>query len=78
LGPTGTTLPTFVLDLPARRAIWSRYWGARHAVDDSRQAFAVFPNDLTAEQARWAEIELEDAIAIAGEFEVPNLPWSLP
>jgi hypothetical protein len=35
------------------------------------------PNDGTAEQVRWAERELEDAIAVAGEFQVPNLPWRL-
>jgi hypothetical protein len=70
-------LRTCVLDLPARRAIWSRYWGARHALKESVQTFEEFPNRITAAQFRWAESELEDAVAVAGEFEVPNVPWNL-
>jgi hypothetical protein len=61
------------LDLPTRRVIWSRYWGARQALEDSRRAFEEFPSDVTAGQVRWAETALEDAIAVVGEFEVPNL-----
>jgi len=63
-----------VPDLPTRRAIWSRYWGARQALEHSRRAFEEFPNDVTVGQVRRAETALEDAIAVAGEFEVPNLP----
>ena len=33
---------------------------------------------MTADQLRCAEIEYVDAIAIAGEFEVMNLPWEIP
>jgi hypothetical protein len=77
VGPSGTSLPIRVLELPERRAIWRRYWGARRALEDSRQAFEEFPNDVTAEQVRWAEIAVEDAIALAGEFEIPNLSWTL-
>jgi len=45
--------------------------------DHSRRAFEWFPNYLTAAQVRWAETEVEDAIAVAGEFQLPNLPWTL-
>jgi hypothetical protein len=64
-------------ETPARRAAWSRYRGARHALDESRLAFESFPSNVTAAQVRRAETELEDAIAVAGEFQVPNVPWSL-
>jgi hypothetical protein len=33
---------------------------------------------VTADQLRCAEVKYVDAIAIAGEFEVMNLPWEIP
>jgi hypothetical protein len=33
---------------------------------------------VTADQLHCAEIAYVDAIAIAGEFEVMNLPWEIP
>ena len=72
-----TTVFTVELDLLTRRALQSRYWGAIHALEDSQRAFEVDPNDVTAAQIRWAEAAREDAIALAGEFQVPDLPWSL-
>ena len=38
---------------------------------------AIDPDELGAEQVRWAEVELEDAVAVAGEFEVKNIRWLL-
>ena len=72
-----TPVPALALNDPTRRELSSRYWGARKALDESRRAFEGFPNHVTVGQVLWAEIQLEDAIALAGEFQVPNLPWSL-
>ena len=63
--------------LPPERAAWIRFLAAYIALDERRADFALSPDDLTAEQVRWAEVELEDAIAVAGEFQVHDLPWSL-
>jgi hypothetical protein len=63
---------------PVQRAARERYRGALHKRDDSRLAFESFPSKLTAAQVRRAETEMEDAIAIAGEFQVSDLPWALP
>ena len=62
---------------PAKCAAWNRYRVARDGLRESRLAFEVSPDNETAQQVRWAEIELEDAIAIAGEFELSNGTWSL-
>jgi hypothetical protein len=64
-------------ELVAKRAAWSRFRAAFNALNERRAAFASSPSDLTAEQVRWAEVELEDAVAVAGEFQVYDLPWSL-
>jgi hypothetical protein len=64
-------------ETPAQRAAWIRVLSAYLAVDDRRLAFVSSPSDLTAEQVRWAEVELDDAIAVAGEFEVHDLPWTV-
>jgi hypothetical protein len=65
-------------DLSVQRAALNRYRAAIRSLDQSRIAFESSPNDLTADGVRSAEIELEDAIAIAGEFHVVEVPWSLP
>jgi hypothetical protein len=63
-------------ELHAERA-WNRFLAAFDALDKRQTAFVLSPSDLTAEQMRWAEVELEDAVAVAGEFQVHNLQWSL-
>ena len=62
----------------AQRAAWDCYRVAGEVLDDARRAYASAPNPVSADQLRCAEIEYVDAIAIAGEFEVMNLPWELP
>ena len=62
----------------AQRAAWDCYRVADEVLDGARRAFASAPNPVTADLLRCAEIEYVDAIAIAGEFEVMNLPWELP
>ena len=62
----------------AQRAAWNRYRVAGEVLDDARQEFRSTPNPVTADQLRCAEIAYVDAIAIAGEFEVMNLPWEIP
>jgi hypothetical protein len=62
----------------AQRAAWDGYRVADEDLDDARRAFGSAPNPVTADQLRCAEIAYVDAIAIAGEFEVMNLPWELP
>lgn len=63
--------------LLAERAAWDRFSDASEALLERREAFEAFPSDLTAEGVRWAENELEDAVAIAGEFRVYGIPWTL-
>ena len=62
----------------AQRAAWNGYRIADEVLDDARRAYGSAPNPVTADQLRCAEIEYVDAIAIAGEFEVMNLPWEIP
>ena len=62
----------------AQRAAWDRYRVAGEVRDDARREFGSAPNPVTADQLRCAEIAYVDAIAIAGEFEVMNLPWEIP
>jgi hypothetical protein len=64
-------------EMLAERAAWNRLGAALDDLDARRTAFASSPNDLTADHVRWAEVELEDAIAVAGEFQLDDLPWSL-
>jgi hypothetical protein len=59
----------------AKRAAWDRYRLAIDALDEARWAYESAPNEMTAEQLLYAEIEHGDAIAIAGEFEAMNLSW---
>ena len=62
----------------AQRAAWDSYRVADKGLDDARRAFGSAPNPVTADQLRCAQIEYVDAIAIAGEFEVMNIPWEIP
>ena len=62
----------------AQRAAWDRYRVAGEVLDDAREEFRSAPSPVTADQLRCAEIAYVDAIAIAGEFEVMNLPWRFP
>lgn len=62
---------------PAERAAWERFVVALERVADLRAAYAIAPDEVTAEDLRWAEVELEDAVAIAGEFEVKKIRWLL-
>lgn len=71
------TVSTWMRERPGRCVAWNRYCAARRALHESRHAFESSSNDATAAQVRWAEIEFEDAIAVAGEFHVPNATWSL-
>jgi hypothetical protein len=64
-------------DNPGERAAWERFLSAYDAVADLRAAYNVSPCDLTAEELRLAEVELEDAVAVAGELEVHNIRWIL-
>jgi hypothetical protein len=65
-------------DLSQQHAASSRYRAAVRSLDASRSAFESAPSDLAADRVRWAEIELDDAIAVAGEFHVVDVPWRLP
>ena len=62
----------------AQRAAWDGYRVADGVLDDARRAFGAAPNAVTADQLHCAEVAYVDAVAIAGEFEVMNLPWEVP
>ena len=47
------------------------------ALAELRIVYEVSPDDLVAEHLRQAEVELEDAVAVAGEFEVHKIRWIL-
>lgn len=64
-------------EMLVERAAWDRLGAALDDLDERRAAFATSPDDLAAERVRWAEVELEDAIAVVGEFQLHDLPWSL-
>lgn len=61
----------------AERAAWERFVEALEKLTAVQAAHALDPDDLGAEQVRWAEVELEDAVAVAGEFEVKKIRWLL-
>jgi flagellar motor protein MotB len=61
----------------AECAAWDRFLAAYKRVANQRTAYKQSPDDLAAEQLRSAEIELEDAVAVAGEFEVHKIRWIL-
>jgi hypothetical protein len=62
---------------PAERAAWERFVGALEKLTELQAAHSLDPDELSAEQVRWAEVELEDAVAVAGEFEVKKIRWLL-
>jgi hypothetical protein len=62
---------------PAERAAWERFVAALEKVSELRMAYAIDSGELVAEEMRWAEVELEDAVAVAGEFEVKKIRWLL-
>ncbi|HEY0277478.1 MAG TPA: hypothetical protein VGC32_04345 [Solirubrobacterales bacterium] len=61
----------------AERAAWERFVIALEKLTAVQAAYALDPDDLGAERVRWAEVDLEDAVAVAGEFEVKNIRWLL-
>ena len=61
----------------AERAAWERFVVALEKLTELQAAYALDPDDLAAEHVRWAEVELEDAVAVAGEFEVKKIRWLL-
>lgn len=62
---------------PAARAAWERFVVALENVAELRAAYAIAPDEVAAEEVLWAEVELEDAVAVAGEFEVKKIRWLL-
>jgi hypothetical protein len=61
----------------AERAAWERFVVALEKLTALQAAYAIDPDELSAEQVRWAEVDLEDAVAVAGEFEVKKIRWLL-
>lgn len=61
----------------AERAAWERFVVALEKLTELQASHAIDPDELSAEQVRWAEVELEDAVAVAGEFEVKKIRWLL-
>jgi hypothetical protein len=61
----------------AERAAWERFVVALEKLTELQAVYALDPDELVADQVRWAEVDLEDAVAIAGEFEVKKIRWLL-
>lgn len=61
----------------AEQAAWERFIAALEKLDEVQAAYALDPDELGAEHVRWAEVDLEDAVAVAGEFEVKKIRWLL-
>jgi hypothetical protein len=61
----------------AERAAWERFVVALEKLTALQASYAIDPDELSAEQVRWAEVDLEDAVAVAGEFEVKKIRWLL-
>jgi hypothetical protein len=61
----------------AERAAWERFVVALETLTELQNAYAISPDELAAERVRWAEVDLEDAVAVAGEFEVKKIRWLL-
>ncbi len=61
----------------AQRAAWERFVSALENLTELQAVHTIDPDELDAGQIRWAEVELEDAVAVAGEFEVKNIRWLL-
>jgi hypothetical protein len=62
---------------PAEQAAWKRFVAALEKLTALQTAYALDPDELAAEKVRWAEVDLEDAVAVAGEFEVKKIRWLL-
>ena len=62
---------------PGERAAWERFVTALEEVTKLQAFHALDPDEVAAEHLRWAEVELEDAVAVAGEFEVHKIRWLL-
>jgi hypothetical protein len=61
----------------AERAAWERFVGALERLTELQSIHSVDPDDVTAEDLVAGEIALEDAVAVAGEFEVKKIRWTL-
>lgn len=61
----------------AERAAWERFVVALEKLTAVQAAYALDPDELAADNVRWAEVELEDAVAVAGEFAVKKIRWLL-
>lgn len=61
----------------AERAAWDRFVLALEKLTEMQAAYALYPDEAGAEHLRRAEVELEDAVAVAGEFEVKKIRWLL-
>jgi hypothetical protein len=61
----------------AERAAWERFVVALEKLTELQATYAMNPDELVAEHVRWAEVDLEDAVAVAGEFEVKKIRWLL-
>jgi hypothetical protein len=62
---------------PDELAAWDRFFAAYERVAELQASYELSPSDLTAEHLRSAQVELEDAVAVAGEFEVRRIRWIL-
>jgi hypothetical protein len=61
----------------AERAAWERFVVALERLTELHSIHAVDPDDVSAEDVIAGEIALEDAVAVAGEFEVKKIRWIL-
>jgi hypothetical protein len=61
----------------AERAAWERFVVALERLTELQSIHAVDPDDVTAEDVIAGEIDLEDAVAVAGEFGVKKIRWLL-
>jgi hypothetical protein len=72
--------PSFDPDRPivaAERAAWERFVAALERLTELQSIHALGADDITTEDLVAGEVELEDAIAVAGEFEVKKIRWIL-
>jgi hypothetical protein len=57
-----------------RRRARDRWYAAMHDLGAAREAYTAESNDVTYERVIAAELAYGDAIAVAQEFQVPNVP----